>query len=98
MPRLLAASLAGLVSLVLFAAVFAAVSWFMRSTAFAWVISYPRAGQIVAVTTSVLWPTVFVPLLILSQRRRTQDEQAEQSELPKPAPRLWLRALQRRDH
>ena len=89
MKRVFAAALAGVLSLALFAAVFAALSWFMHGTAHFWIA--PRSARIIGVITSLFVSTVVVPAIIM----RRGKSATEQQDSLKPAARLWARSLQR---
>lgn len=97
MQRIFAALLASAISLVGFAALFAAVSWFMRSTLLFWTVNHSRSGHILASMIPIFVSVFMVPFLVLSQRRNGRAKQADQSGVCKPAPRLWERLLRPSD-
>ncbi len=93
MTRVPAAILATAIALTVFAAVFAGVSWFMQ--AIVPVIRIPHAlAETIAIGIPSLTSTFMVFWVVLSQRQNSAKQTDPSS---KPAPRLWERALQRRD-
>lgn len=89
MWRIMAALAATIIALVGIVSVIAAVSWFMHSP-IALVFTHIPPGAMV-----IFWPTFTVFwILWWTQRDKSSSDETDGLLSNKPAPRLWLRALQ----